>query len=120
MLREVNGCVLVRHASLAASYYRTDASRPPDVAPAADAPTAVIAHIERIADTIGTEPENVRLSMGTALMGTGTRSALANQTALKVACEVGPIEFTSASGEWEPSDVVKHLTADRLREKLEV
>jgi hypothetical protein len=31
-----------------------------------------------------------------------------------------PIEFTSASGECEPFDVVKHLTTDRLKEKLRV
>ena len=31
---------------------------------------------------------------------------------------MGPIEFTSASGECEPFNVVKHLTTDRLKEKL--
>ena len=73
-----------------------------------------LAHVERIADTIGTESEKVRLSMGAALMGIGKRSAVLNQAALKVARDVGPIEFTSASGECEPFDVVKHLTTDRL------
>jgi 3-methyladenine DNA glycosylase AlkD len=79
-----------------------------------------LAHVERIGDTIGTEPEKVRLSMGAALMGIGKRSAVLNEAALKVAREVGPIEFTSASGRCEPFDVVKHLTADRLKEKLGV
>ena len=77
-----------------------------------------LAHIERIAKTIATEPEKVRLSMGAALMGIGKRSAVLNKAALKVARDVGPIEFTSASGECEPFDVVKHLTTDRLKEKL--
>ena len=77
-----------------------------------------LAHVERIADTIGTESEKVRLSMGATLMGIGKRSAVLNEAALKVAREVGPIEFTSASGECEPFDVVKHLTTDRLKEKL--
>jgi len=77
-----------------------------------------LAHVERIAATIGTEPEKVRLSMGAALMGVGKRSAVLNQAALKVARAVGPIAFTSASGACEPFDVVKHLTTDRLKEKL--
>ena len=58
--------------------------------------------------------------MGMALMGIGKRSAVLNEAALKVARAVGPIEFTSASGACEPFDVVKHLTTDRLREKLGV
>jgi hypothetical protein len=53
-------------------------------------------------------------------MGIGKRSAVLNEAALKVARDVGPIEFTSASGECEPFDVAKHLTADRLKEKLGV
>ena len=31
---------------------------------------------------------------------------------------VGPIELRSASGVCEPFDVVRHLTTDRLKEKL--
>lgn len=77
-----------------------------------------LAHVERIADRIGSEPENVRLAMGAALMGIGKRSAVLNEAALKVARAVGPIEFSSASGDCEPFDVAKHLTTDRLREKL--
>jgi hypothetical protein len=53
-------------------------------------------------------------------MGIGKRSVLLNEVALKVARDVGPIEFTSASGECEPFDIVKHLTTDRLKEKLGV
>ena len=79
-----------------------------------------LAHVQHIAGTIGTETEKVRLSMGAALMGIGKRSAALNKAALKVSRNVGPIEFTSASGECEPFDVVKHLTTDRLREKLRV
>jgi 3-methyladenine DNA glycosylase AlkD len=77
-----------------------------------------LAHVERIAKTIATEPEKVRMSMGAALMGIGKRSAVLNAAALKVAREVGPIEFTSASGDCQPFDVVKHLTTARLKEKL--
>ena len=77
-----------------------------------------LAQVKRIADSIGRESEKVRMAMGAALMGIGKRSAVLNQAALKVAREVGPIEFTSISGECEPFDVVKHLTTDRLKEKL--
>ncbi len=79
-----------------------------------------LAQVERIADAIGREPEKVRLSMGMALIGIGKRSAALNRAALKVARETGPIEFTSASGQCEPFDLVKHLAADRLKEKLGV
>ena len=77
-----------------------------------------LAHIDRIADKIDRESEKVRLSMGAALMGIGKRTARLNKAALQVARDVGPIEFTSASGACEPFDVVKHLTSDRLVEKL--
>jgi 3-methyladenine DNA glycosylase AlkD len=79
-----------------------------------------LAHVERIAARIEREPERVRMSMGAALMGIGKRSAKLNAAALAVARKVGPIEFTSASGACEPFDVAKHLTTDRLKEKLGV
>ena len=77
-----------------------------------------LAHVARIADSIGTEPERVRMAMGMALMGIGKRSAVLNQAALKVARDVGPIAFSSPSGNCEPFDVAKHLTTERLKEKL--
>jgi hypothetical protein len=58
--------------------------------------------------------------MGAALMGIGKRSAVLNEAALKGARQVGPIEFTSASGACDPFDVVKHLTSDSLKKKLGV
>lgn len=79
-----------------------------------------LAHVKRIAELIDTEPEKVRLSMGAALMGIGKRSAVLNEAALNVARRVGPIEFTSPSGECEPFDVAKHLTTDRLKAKLAI
>lgn len=77
-----------------------------------------LGHVERISDTIAGETERVRLAMGAALMGIGKRSATLNRAALKVAQAVGPIEFTSVTGECDPFDVAKHLTTDRLKEKL--
>jgi 3-methyladenine DNA glycosylase AlkD len=79
-----------------------------------------LAHVERIGARIDTEPERVRLAMGAALLGIGKRSAALNRAALNVARKVGPIEFSNASGDCEPFDVVKHLTSDRLKEKLGV
>jgi 3-methyladenine DNA glycosylase AlkD len=75
-------------------------------------------HVAHISDTIDEEPSSVRLSMGTALMGIGKRSAALNAAALRVAQAVGPIEFESVSGNCEPFDVARHLTTDRLAEKL--
>ena len=77
-----------------------------------------LAQVQRIADNIEAEPEKVRLAMATALMGIGKRSAPLNQAALKVARDAGPIAFSSPSGHCEPFDAAKHLSTDRLREKL--
>ncbi len=74
--------------------------------------------VERIAATIETESERVRLAMASALLGIGKRSATLNAAALGVARTTGPISFASASGDCEPFDVVKHLSTDRLRKKL--
>jgi len=79
-----------------------------------------LGHVQRMSDTIGRESEKVRLAMGAALMGIGKRNAVLNAAALTVARRAGPIEFTSVSGTCEPFDVVKHLTTDRLKEKLGV
>lgn len=79
-----------------------------------------LTHVERISATINAESEAVRLSMGAALMGIGKRSAALNRAAVKVAQEVGPIEFDSVGGKCEPFDVVKHLTTDRLKAKLKL
>jgi 3-methyladenine DNA glycosylase AlkD len=76
--------------------------------------------VARISRTIDAETEKVRLAVGAALMGMGKRSAALNQAALAVAQRVGPIEFTSVSGNCEPFDVAKHLTTDRLRQKLKL
>lgn len=75
-------------------------------------------HVDHIAETIERESSGVRLAMGTALMGIGKRSPALNAAALRVARATGPIEFESPSGKCEPFDVVKHLTSERLREKL--
>ena len=74
--------------------------------------------VARIGESIHAESEQVRMAMGAALMGIGKRSVVLNRAALEMARSVGPIAFTSASGECAPFDVVKHLTTDRLKESL--
>lgn len=74
--------------------------------------------VEHIDQSIDNEPTNVRMAMGTALMGIGKRTAKLNAAALAVAERVGPIEFESASGNCDPFDVAKHLKTDRLKAKL--
>jgi hypothetical protein len=58
--------------------------------------------------------------MAGALMNMGKRTATLNAAALRVAEQVGPIEFESSSGTCEPFDVAKHLTTDRLKKKLAI
>lgn len=61
----------------------------------------------------------VRMAMATALMGLGKRNATLWPEALRVAKELGPIDF-DATGGCEPFDVVKHIDHPRVREKLGV
>lgn len=93
-----------------------EASKLPDKKAPAEA--FFLAQVQRIADNIDNEPEKVRLAMAAALMGIGKRTADLNAAALAVAQATGPIAFSSASGNCEPFDVAKHLTTERLKEKL--
>jgi hypothetical protein len=60
---------------------------------------------------------DTRLAMGTALMGVGKRTAALNAEALRIAREMGPIDW-DPTGACEPFEVVKHLDNERLRQKL--
>jgi len=75
--------------------------------------------IKHIGKTFDREERSVHGSMGAALMGIGKRNATLNAAALKVAQAIGPIQI-EADYKCEPFDVVKHLTNDRLRQKLGV
>ena len=77
-----------------------------------------LVHIERIDRTISKADSETQLSMAAALMNMGKRNATLSAAALKVARAVGPIEFESPSGKCEPFDVAKHLTSQRLENKL--
>lgn len=73
-----------------------------------------IAHIDATRDSVDVD---TRLSMASALMGIGKRSAALNAQALVVARAIGPVDWDT-SGNCDPFDVVKHLDNDRLRKKL--
>ena len=65
------------------------------------------------------EVNNIVLtSMGGALLGIGKRNAELNAEALKLAKKIGPIPIESSKGKCEPFNVVKHLTSDYIKEKL--
>ena len=78
-----------------------------------------LSQIARIDQQIAQQPERVQLAMATALMGIGKRNKVLNQAAIAVARAAGPIAFTSASGNCEPFDVLKHLTSERLQQQLQ-
>jgi len=77
-------------------------------------------HIEHILHSYDGESLAVQGSMGGALLGMGKRTAKLNAAALNVARYIGPIAFTTESGNCEPFDVSKHLTSDYIRKKLGV
>lgn len=58
-------------------------------------------------------------AMGGALMGIGKRNIKLNALALALAKQIGPIDFSEEGGKCDPMDVVKHLTSDYLKKKLE-
>ena len=72
--------------------------------------------VEHIGKTF--DRDGVQVPMGLALMGIGKRNPTLNAAALKLARAIGPVQFNNDKS--EPLDVVKHLTTDRLREKLGV
>ena len=74
--------------------------------------------IENIDNNFADEPKNVRLAMGSALMGIGKRNVKLNQAALALAQKLGPIDFNEDGQKCDPFDVAKHLTSDYLKEKL--
>ena len=74
--------------------------------------------ISQINQTIDNEIKSVKLSMGTALMGIGKRNLKLNKAAIDVATRIGAIDFNEGDSKCEPFDILKHLTSDYLKEKL--
>lgn len=76
-------------------------------------------HIARIDETWSAEDTDGRMAMATALMGMGKRSAALWPEALRVARDIGPIDF-DPTGKCDPMDVSKHIDNERVRSKLGV
>ena len=76
--------------------------------------------IKKIDISFKNENNLVLASMGGALLGIGKRNVKLNAAALKVAKKIGPIPIESDSGQCDPFDVVKHLTSDYLKNKLDL
>ncbi len=74
--------------------------------------------IEGIRTRFSQEDTWGRMSMGGALVGIGKRNKKLNKAALKLARELGPIDFNEGSGSCDPFDPIKHLTSDYLKKKL--
>ena len=75
--------------------------------------------IDRIEKDIKGEDMWVRESMAAALMGIGKRNKKLNKIALRAAKAIGPIDVDYGDDNaCEPLDVVKHLTSDYLKKKL--
>jgi hypothetical protein len=75
--------------------------------------------IDRVGKEIDGEPTSVRLAMAGALVGIGKRNEKLNRAAVRVAKEVGAIDFNGNSGrKCDPFDPHKHLTSAYVKKKL--
>lgn len=76
--------------------------------------------IKQILNSFKDEKNIIKVAMGGALMGIGKRNVELNSAALKVAQKMGPIDIDSGVTNCEPFDVVKHLTSDYIKNKLNI
>ncbi|MBE1300661.1 MAG: hypothetical protein GJ680_12255 [Alteromonadaceae bacterium] len=74
--------------------------------------------INLIDSTFVNQSRPVLLAMGGALLGIGKRSAELNIASVALAKKIGSIDFNEDGQTCDPFDVLKHLTNDRLKEKL--
>ena len=72
-----------------------------------------------IDDSFDDEDIDTKMSKGSAVMGIGMRNATLHGPALKLARKICPIDF-DPTGACDPFDAVKHLTSDRIKQKLGV
>ena len=79
-----------------------------------------VERIDHIRETIHDEEMWVREAMNCALMGIGKRNRKLNKAAIRAAKAIGPVEVDYGDdNRCEPFDVLKHLTSDSLKKKLE-
>ena len=75
--------------------------------------------IDRVGREIDGEPTWVRMAMAGALVGIGKRNKQLNQAAVRVAKQIGPIDFNDGTGsKCDPFDPHKHLTSEHVKKKL--
>lgn len=80
----------------------------------------LLERINHIQEAIHDEQMWVRESMLSALMGIGKRNKRLNKAAIRAAKAVGPVDIDYGDdNSCEPLDVLKHLTSDYLKKKLE-
>jgi 3-methyladenine DNA glycosylase AlkD len=79
----------------------------------------LLARIAHIQDTILCEEMWVREGMAGALLGIGKRNSVLNAAAVAAATAIGPLEIDYGNdNSCEPIDLLKHLTSDYLKKKL--
>ena len=78
----------------------------------------LLGRIDHIRQAIEGEEMWVRAAMGGALMGIGKRNKKLNQAAVRAAKAVGPIDYGDDNS-CEPLNILKHLTSDYLKKKLD-
>jgi hypothetical protein len=78
----------------------------------------LMGRIDHIRRTIDGEEMWVRAAMGGALIGIGKRNKKLNQAAVRAAKAVGPIDYGDDNG-CEPLNILKHLTSDYIKKKLD-
>jgi len=74
--------------------------------------------IGRIRTKADSADHRERLSMGGALIGIGKRNRKLNRESIKVAKAMGPVHYATTTSDCESLDILKHLTSDYLKEKL--
>ncbi len=79
-----------------------------------------LGRIDHIQDAIHDEEMWVKEAMVGALLGIGKRNTKLNKAAVRAAKAIGPVDIDYGDdNSCEPFDVVKHLTSDYLKKKLE-
>ncbi len=79
-----------------------------------------LGRIDYIQKAIRGEEMWVREAMAGALMGIGKRNKKLNKAAIRAAKAIGPVDIDYGDdNSCEPLDVLKHLTSDYLKKKLE-
>ena len=78
----------------------------------------LLGRIDHIRHAIPGEETLVRAAMAGALIGIGKRNKKLNKAAIRTAKVIGPIDYGDDNS-CEPLNVLKHLTSDYLKKKLE-